>query len=251
MTEESNALTIPQQPSMLELIGQLARDPNVNPANLREILSIQRELEADQAKREYADAFSRLQPQLPRIKRDGTIDIPAKPGKRASKSHYAKLETIDLAIRPLLAQEGFSLSYDSAPRPGDGGGLIVTAKLHHRAGHFETASIPVPLDTSGSKNNIQGYGSTLSYGRRYALCALLNIITEGEDDDGVRGGQEYISEEQFVELLGLMREVQIDEQTFCERWFNVTGAADLERAAFVPAKNMLLSRKAQRAEKAS
>ena len=41
----------------------------------------------------------------------------------------------------------------------------------------------LPLDTSGSKNGVQAVGSTVSYGKRYAICALLNIST-GDDTDG-------------------------------------------------------------------
>ena len=31
---------------------------------------------------------------------------------------------------------------------------------------------------------MQAIGSSVSYGKRYALCMLLNIATGGEDDDG-------------------------------------------------------------------
>lgn len=42
----------------------------------------------------------------------------------------------------------------------------------------------LPADTSGSKNAVQAFGSSTSYGKRYVLCALLNITTRGQDDNG-------------------------------------------------------------------
>ncbi len=41
-----------------------------------------------------------------------------------------------------------------------------------------------PLDQSGSKNAIQGAGSSVAYGKRYTLCAILNIVTNGDDRNG-------------------------------------------------------------------
>jgi hypothetical protein len=46
----------------------------------------------------------------------------------------------------------------------------------------------MPIDTSGSKTSVQGIGSTVSYGKRYTLCALLNIST-GDDTDGHQLGR--------------------------------------------------------------
>jgi hypothetical protein len=48
----------------------------------------------------------------------------------------------------------------------------------------------LPLDTSGSKNNVQAVGSSTSYGKRYTATLLLNIRTKGEDDDGHAGGDQ-------------------------------------------------------------
>lgn len=42
----------------------------------------------------------------------------------------------------------------------------------------------LPADVSGNKNAVQAFGSSTSYGKRYVLCALLNITTRGQDDNG-------------------------------------------------------------------
>lgn len=209
----------PPASAMLAVIARAAADPNVDVGKMRELLTMQRELLADQARSQFAEAFARLSGRLPRIPRRGEVRHPivrgdvSGPTRRVST--YARLEDIDSAIRDLLREEGFALTFATEQRTGDGGGLIVTATLMHRGGHSQSASIPVPLDTSGSKNNIQGYGSALSYGRRYAMCAVLNIVTEGEDDDAQSADRpppapDAIDDEQVAEINRLIRETRSD-----------------------------------------
>jgi hypothetical protein len=69
----------------------------------------------------------------------------------------------------------------------------------HSAGHVEEYSMPLALDTSGSKNETQGAGSTMSYARRYLLKSIFNIIEEGEDNDG-NTKNPYITADQAAQL---------------------------------------------------
>jgi hypothetical protein len=168
---------------------------------------------AMQAEQQFNEAFHRLQLEMPRIKKDGAVEYK---GKEAFK--FATWEAIDAVIRPILQREGFSLSFDSAQRQGDGGGIVVTGKLSHTGGAHRTASIPVPLDTSGGKNAIQGYGSAMSYGRRYTATALLNIVTEGEDDSGVRGGVKFIDEVRLAQITALIVETKSDRNRLMQHY---------------------------------
>jgi hypothetical protein len=210
----------PEPQSLLPAIIALSKDGGVDVTKLEALLQMQERLEARQAQAEFNAAFARVSAQMPRIKKTGEILHPVNKnqpdGPKRKISNYAKLEDIDAAIRPILDAEGFALSFDTEQRIGDGGGLIVTATLLHTAGHSRSASIPVPLDTSGAKNNIQGYGSALSYGRRYALCAVLNIVTEGEDDDGQRGGMEFIDAQAVKQLNDLLIKTNSNFDAFCE-----------------------------------
>ncbi len=203
-------------------------------------------MQADDAKSQFNTAMIRLQSRLPKIKKNGVLEYPVdknKPdGPKRKIANFAKWEDIDDAIRPLLDEEGFSLAFNTAPRQGDGGGLIVTAILRHRAGHSTETSIPIPLDTSGGKNNIQGYGSALSYGKRYAATAALNIVTEGEDDDGVIGGMQFITAEQADELDRLIDETKANRGKFLQ-YFGVAHISNLPAASLAPARNLLLAKK--------
>jgi hypothetical protein len=159
---------------------------------------MQERMEERQAEREFAAAFGRLSADLPRVKKNGTIDLGVDKQTKVARGSFpfAKWDDIDAVIRPLMVREGFTLSFDSVPRTAEGGGLIVTGKLMHRDGHVRSASMPLALDTGPGRNNLQAMGSTLSYGKRYCAEMLLNIIREGDDDDGKRGGTRFISPEE-------------------------------------------------------
>jgi len=182
-----------QQPSVLEIFSALARDKSIEVSRIRELMEMQERAEKRQAEKEFIAAMNRLQPKLPRIGKDGSIDLgKGKPLK------FARYETIDAAIRPLLTQEGFSISFGTATHDK---GITITATLSHSAGHSRTESMPLPFDTGPGRNSIQAVGSTISYGRRYLVCAMLNLVTVGEDTDGV--GIEFLDEQQVNNIIDM------------------------------------------------
>ena len=92
--------------------------------------------------------------------------------------------------------------------------VIITGTLAHRDGHSITDEIPLSIDSSGAKNNVQGVGSTISYGKRYLVGMLLNLVFEGEDDDGHRAGAKQITVEHAAELKALLQETGADVKQF-------------------------------------
>ncbi len=204
---------------LLGAIISLAKDATFDVAKLQALIGLQTSVEDRQAERAFNQAFVRLQGKLPVVKRKGTLEYPVNKndpdGAKRKISDFARWEDIHKAITPILYAEGFALSFKIAPRQGDGGGLLVSAVLRHEGGHIVTGDpIPVPLDTSGGKNNVQAYGSALSYGKRYATYAVLNINTEGEDDDGVRAGFQRLTDEQVENLSKLVEETSTDPRAF-------------------------------------
>jgi hypothetical protein len=235
---------------VLQAIISAASDPGVDVAKMRELLGLQKELMAMQAEQQFNEAFSRLSRQLPRIKKDGSVEY-----KGQKAFNFATWENIDRTIRPVLEAEGFTLSFDTSPRQGEGGGIIVTGTLLHIGGHKRTASIPLALDSSGGKNNIQGMGSTFSYGKRYTATALLNIVTEGEDDDGHRGGQSFITDAEADDLRALAKEIGRHESQLLDQMFGgkVRSFDELEQGnAVLAVRNTMLGiKRAQQQKKAA
>jgi hypothetical protein len=220
--------------TLLSAIVALAKDPQVDVHKLDALLAMQSKMESRQAEREFIAAFSRLSGDLPRVKKNGTIDL----GK-GKAIPFARWEDMDAIIRPAMTREGFTLSFDSSMR--EGGGVIVTGTLMHRDGHTRTASIPLPPDAGPGRNALQSIGSSLSYGRRYCAEMLLNIIREGEDDNGRLGGMRFITAEQVAELESLLKETGSDEA----RYLQILGVAHLsniEVGAWAAARNLLLGK---------
>jgi ERF superfamily len=230
---------------VLAAVIRAAADPAVDVSKMRELMGLQKELLSMNAETEFNQAFHRLQMELPRVKRTGDVEYKNKQGVFEKAFDFANWESIDDAIRPLMHAHGFVLSFDTTPRQGDGGGIICTGTLRHVAGHSKTASIPVPLDVSGGKNSNQGYGSALSYGKRYTTTALLNIVTEGEDDDGVKAGTRYINAAQVAEIEKLIEESGSNKTGFMQH-FEVTALENLLAEEYVGAVNMLNVKKARK-----
>jgi hypothetical protein len=89
---------------------------------------------------------------------------------------YASLAKIVEALRPLLGQYGFAWS----ATPGIWAGLVAMPyRLIWRDGTVVAeGTYPLPQDAKP-----QELGSAITYGRRYTLCAALNVVAD-EDDDG-------------------------------------------------------------------
>lgn len=92
------------------------------------------------------------------------------------KSKYADIGSVIDAIKPILAKH--DLAFTQHPQPSESGVIIETI-LHHAAG--ETLSMGT-LFVPANKNDAQGFGSALTYARRYALMTAFGV--PAEDDDG-------------------------------------------------------------------
>ena len=238
----SKEITITEPPSsVLELIERFATDSRVDVAKMEALLNMQERLMVGQAKQAFNEAFARLQPKLPRITKRGEVKYNDAKGKQKKAFSYARWEDVDAAIRPLLNEEGFSLSWTTQPHTS--GGVVVLGTLRHGQGHEQIASIgPLPLDSSGGKNNLQAAGSTFSYAKRYTAQMLLNLTYEGEDDDGVKGGLQPISAEQVKEISDLLTEVHGNLDTFCDL-LDVPSLVDISIEKYPVAINALMARK--------
>ncbi len=231
--------------AMISMIERAARDPSVNIEKMERLFEMHQRMQADRAKREFWTAFSEMQPKLPTIDRNGEIKTNEKDaagnktGKQVKQSKYALWEDIDEAARPVYSASGFSLSFRVTQTPER---MTTTAVLAHRCGHVEETSISLPIDTSGSKNNVQGWGSAMSYGKRYSATAILNIVSRGQDDDGkAAGAPETITEEQIIILRDMLIAVEADEKRFCAHG-GFEKLSDIPAAQFEAAKKMLAAK---------
>jgi hypothetical protein len=173
---------VPASNSVLaSFIERAARDPEFDVQKFGELLRMQREVEHDQARKAFNRAMASAQAEMLPVVRD------------AKNSHlnnrYAKLETIDAAIRPIYTRWGFSVRYGSAPSPQEGW-LRITCTVAHDDGYFEENYLDAPVSLTGSQGGrmavtpVQAIGSTVTYLRRYLLGMVWNTVLADEDDDG-------------------------------------------------------------------
>ncbi len=92
------------------------------------------------------------------------------------KNRYAALDTVLDTVKPFLAKHGLSLvQFPCGTTPGMVG---VVTQINHVSGQWMRCAFSVNI----TKNDPQMAGSGISYARRYAVLAALNLAAE--DDDG-------------------------------------------------------------------
>lgn len=184
--EDSPPPALSASQNLLAQVIAAAKDPSVDADKMKTLADLVNSQQDRERLIEFNQSLNAAIMEMPVITKDGVITIPAKDGRPArTQGRFAKFEDIDRVVRPILQRHGLALRFDVGESNGT---VTVRPILSHSNGHTERGeAMKLPLDTSGSKNNTQGAGSAVSYGKRYTMCAMLNIITEGSDDDGMGG----------------------------------------------------------------
>lgn len=90
---------------------------------------------------------------------------------------YASLNSVMDACREALITNGIWVAqYPVAVEAGHLG--LVTKLVHAESGQWQSSLMVMPLP----KADPQGYGSALTYARRYGLATLVGLVTEIDDD---------------------------------------------------------------------
>ena len=93
------------------------------------------------------------------------------------KNRYASLNAVIASCRDILIEQGIWLvQYPMTADPGCLG--LMTKLVHAESGQWQSSLMVMPLP----KNDPQGYGSALTYARRYGLATLVGLVTEIDDD---------------------------------------------------------------------
>ena len=238
-----NEITIaPQQTAlttgdMLAGVLAAARDKSVDVDKLAQMIGLMERIQDRKAREEFYGALNAAQREMPRVAKRGEI----KTNGNKVQSRYALLEHVDEAIRPIYERHGFSVTYTGARLEGDK--TIYSALLVHSAGHVQEYSMPLALDTSGSKNATQGAGSTQMYARRYLLLDMFNVICEGADTDG--NAPQTLSDDQVIHLRDLCRETKIAEPKFAA-FYGVDSIEKIPAKLYAAAASVLEQRRAGR-----
>ncbi|MGB4031208.1 MAG: ERF family protein [Tenuifilaceae bacterium] len=146
------------------------------------------------------------------------------------RSKYADLASVADACKPALNRHG--IAYVQAPEPSESGTLALTTMLVHESGEWMSGTCTMPLP----KNDPQGYGSAMTYARRYALAAMVGVCPEDDDAEAATPKTapsnkaadqrpKLASASQVKELKELLEVVRL-EDGLTEKWLTKAGVED-------------------------
>lgn len=218
---------------ILAVIARAATDPNVDVEKMERLFALKERAEARQAEVIYSEAKAAAQAEMPQIKRTGKNDT--------TRSTFAELDEIAAKIDPISHKHGFSMSYGTADCPLEGH-YRVTCRLRHRCGFFEDFQADVPSDTVGMKGNqnktpTHGFGSTMSYGRRYLKLLVWDIATTDDDGRAASSGGP-IDDAQYAALTTMLQQYGASTAKFL-RQFGIQTVNELPAARYADAVKLL------------
>jgi hypothetical protein len=219
--------------ALISMIERAAADPSVDIDRIERMYAMYERATARSAQSAYLSALAKARAEMPTIVKRGEIStnqkaVDGKPAGKVAQSTFAKWEDVVETILPVMQRHDLVLTFRTE-QPGLDR-VSVTAVLSHVDGHSERSQMALPIENSGSKNNAQGWGSSVSYGKRYTAFALLNLVGRDEDNDGAGADPETVSEEQAIQLRDWIEATNTNEPAFLEHF----GAPSL--AAFPAAK---------------
>lgn len=137
----------------------------------------------------------------------------------AFKSKYADLSSVVDAVKPALAKH--KLFFVQLTHEQAGGVCIETVVGHADGDKFSFGKLFVPA----AKQDAQGYGSALTYARRYSLMTAFGVCPE--DDDGNAAVKtaprqnetgEVISKDQLAQLQAEVNRTGTDAAVMCKHY---------------------------------
>jgi len=165
----------------------------------------------------------------------------------AFKSKYADLAAVIEALEPITRH---GLWYRQHQHENENGAMIETFYIHESGQEMSAGCVFMPA----TKKDAQGFGSALSYARRYGLQTAFGLATE--DDDGnaavkstqaksapapaqrADAPQGPVTDAQWAIITDLITQTHSDSKAFCTA-FKVPSVKDLPAAQFDRARAML------------
>ncbi len=233
--QEPATMPIPQIPPTQSLIHVLSRamsDPSIDVEKVERYAALYERAIAREDEIAFNTAMMQAQSEMRHIAADAN--------NPQTKSKYATYAALDSRVRPIYSKHGFSLSFytgEGAPE----GSIRICCKVA-RGGHTERPYIDMPADGKGAKGGdvmtkTHATGAGVTYGRRYLLAMIFNLVI-GEDDDGNAAGGDTISADQSGDLQALIESVNADKAKFL-RFFKIEHLSELPTKRYQEAVNML------------
>jgi ERF superfamily len=152
-------------------------------------------------------------------------------------SKYADLTSVIAAIRPVI-QHG--LWFRQSPIEHHNGACIETFYVHSSGQQMSAGVCFVPA----SKNDAQGFGSAMTYCRRYGLLAAFGIAPDDDDGNAATNSAANktafagINDNQRDELIGMIEGYGFNVQKICE-FYKIKALTEIPAEEFENVKTYL------------
>lgn len=238
--QQTSSATVPSAQtgpaSMLQVIAGAAANPDCDVQKMQALLAMQDKLIEREARKEFSAAMAAACGEIPQVEKNGTVSLGGKGGYK-----FSKWEDMDRVIRPVLAAHSLRLSFNTRSAES-GNNKVIVGTISHANGQSQSAEIELPIDAGQGRNPLQGFGSTISYGKRYCAEMLLNIVRTEEDNDGrfrQRQDEPRISAEQKEEIVQLLQASAKDPTKFLA-WVGAVTVDEMTPAQFQRGRNALM-----------
>jgi hypothetical protein len=170
--QESAVVAQPEATTILQVIQRAAADPQCDIEKMERLMAMHERMQAKTNEQAFNAAMAAMQCEIPTVREGGE--------NSHTKNKYATLDDINVTLKPIMQRHGFAITFKVEHSPN---GISVTGILMHSAGHREQTTMLLPVDIGSGRNAVQAVGSSTTYGKRYVMCALLNITTGDTTDD--------------------------------------------------------------------
>lgn len=185
-------------PTITDIIAQVAMRGGTESLDaIKALLDAKERIDRDEAAKAFAAAITEFQRRCPQIYKS----------REAYTATYAALEDIMVVVKPILSDLGIAVTFTMSME-GPAEKPLTKCACRVRVGtHVETTDVFVPtMQAQKGTNDTQAMGAVVSYAKRYALCAALNIITTKEDNDAAT--EALLTKVQVAEISRLISACQ-------------------------------------------
>ena len=189
---------------------------NVDLDAFEKLVNLVEKVQNDKAKREFYEALSKFQSQVPPILKSSEVNM----GAGRPRYNYASLYDIISKIQKPLGDNNLSFRWEIS---NNNDIIEVTCILSHSGGYELQTSIQAGKDATPGKSNVQAIASTITYLKRYTLVSLLGIGTADPDDDAqatinVDKKQEINDKDKIIEQIKNELKICKDEDGVKRIW---------------------------------
>jgi len=151
-----------------------------------------------ESKQTLIDALVKAQSQMSHAAFDQT-----NPAFKNAK--FASLKSVIDAVKPALNANGIAFVQKSVPMDH---GIAVETVFYGHGEELSTGPVPVPID----RENAHGFGSALTYAKRYSLAMACGVASDSDDDGNAAAKNSTGRKPQSVTKTVIQEEgIKVDE----------------------------------------